>query len=306
MSIKQILKDAHCSWMDGQGPESDIIISSRIRVARNLANLPFPHLLSFEQAEQVISSVGDVIAKKSLSGKTGDFELIRMTDLPPVERQILVEKHLISPDLLDDFQKKAVAVREDEILSVMINEEDHLRLQCLMAGLNLNEAWTAINQLDNELEAGLDYTFDEHLGYLTACPTNVGTGIRASVMLHLPGLVKIDQIKNVLFTINKLGLAVRGLYGEGTEASGNLFQFSNQVTLGQTEEDIVTNLISVARQLLNQERTAREALFKQRREQMEDRAGRAYGLLKHARLMSSDEVMRLLSDLRLGIDLGFY
>ncbi len=305
MSIKHSLKDSHSPWMDGQGQESDIIISSRIRIARNLAKLPFPHLLSFEQADQVISSVGDAIRKNIPPGKTGDFELIRMTDLPSVERQVLVEKHLISPDLLDDFQKKAVAVRKDEILSVMINEEDHLRLQCLMAGLNLNEAWNLINLLDNELEAVLDYSFDEHLGYLTACPTNVGTGIRASVMLHLPGLVKINQIKSVLFTINKLGLAVRGLYGEGTEASGNLFQFSNQITLGQTEEDIITNLISVARQLLNQERAAREALFKQRREQMEDRSGRAYGLLKHANLMSSDEVMQLLSDFRLGIDFGF-
>lgn len=305
MSLKQIINDAHSCWMDGTGVGADVIISSRVRVARNLANLPFPHLLSAEQAEEVICAVETVIKKSSLQEKLGIMELTRMSELMPVERQILVEKHLISLDLLEDFQKKAVAIRDDETLSVMVNEEDHLRLQCLLPGLHLSEAWELANCLDDELESGLDYAFDEQLGYFTACPTNVGTGMRASVMLHLPGLVMVNQIKGVLSTVTKLGLAVRGLYGEGTEALGNLFQISNQITLGQTEEDIVTNLVSVTRQLLNQEKATREALRKERREQLEDLVGRAYGLLKHARLMTSEEVMRLLSDLRLGIDMGF-
>jgi len=305
MALQQIISEAHSHWMDGRGAESDIAISSRLRVARNLTNLPFPHLLTQEQAEQVIGKVNAAIEKKSLKEKTGALELVRMSALTPVERQILVEKHLISPDLLEDYQKKAVVVRDDEVLSIMINEEDHLRIQCLLPGLQLEEAWELVDRLDDELEATLDYAFDERLGYLTACPTNVGTGMRASVMLHLPGLVLVKQIKSVLAAVAKLGLTVRGLYGEGTEASGNLFQVSNQVTLGLTEEDIITNLLSVARQLINQERSAREALGRENREQLEDRVGRAYGLLKHARLMSSEEAMRLLSDLRLGIDLGF-
>lgn len=305
MTLRQIVSEAHSRWMDGQGADADIVISSRIRVARNLTGYPFPHLLSGSQADQVISAVKEAVERPSLKGKAGVMELVRMTELSPVERQILVEKHLISPDLLEDFQKKAVVLREDETISIMVNEEDHLRIQCLLPGLQLNEAWELVDRLDDELEAALDFAFDERLGYLTACPTNVGTGMRASVMLHLPALVMIRQIKNVVATVTKLGLTVRGLYGEGTEASGNLFQVSNQVTLGLTEEDIITNLLSVTRQLIGQERSAREALRRESREQLEDRVGRAYGLLKHSRLMSSEEAMRLLSDLRLGIDMGF-
>jgi protein arginine kinase len=305
MTLKQVVGEAHSRWMDGQGAEADIVISSRVRVARNLTGFPFPHLLSGDQAGKVVAAVKGAVEKPALRNRAGNLELIRMAELTPVERQILVEKHLISPDLLEDFEKKAVVLNEDETISIMVNEEDHLRIQCLLPGLQLNEAWEAVDRLDDELEATLDYAFDERLGYLTACPTNVGTGMRASVMLHLPALVMIRQIKNVVATVNKLGLTVRGLYGEGTEASGNLFQVSNQVTLGLTEEDIITNLLSVTRQLIEQERTAREALRKESREQLEDRVGRAYGLLKHSRLMSSEEAMRLLSDLRLGIDLGF-
>lgn len=304
MSVKEILNNPHSPWMDGTGPEADIVISSRVRVARNLANLPFPHLLSRDKAEEVIRNVRSAIESRTFRGKVGRMELIRMKDLTPVERQVLVEKHLISPDLLENYEHKAVAISEDEVLSVMVNEEDHLRLQCLLPGFQLQRAWELVSRLDDGLEATLDYAFDEKLGYLTACPTNVGTGLRASVMLHLPGLVMVDQVKSVLGTITKFGLTVRGLYGEGTEAKGNLFQVSNQVTLGQTEEDIMANLLSVTRQLLAQERAAREALYRERKEQVEDRVGRAYGLLKHARMMTSEEAIRLLSDLRLGIDLG--
>ncbi|OAT85182.1 protein arginine kinase [Desulfotomaculum copahuensis] len=303
MPLKETLNNAHSHWMDGSGPEADIVISSRVRVARNLAQLPFPHLLSPQQAGQVIDAVRAAADSAAVREKAGELTVIRMNELTPVDRQILVEKHLISPDLLEDFERKAVVLREDEVLSVMINEEDHLRLQCLLPGLQLNEAWQLVNALDDGLEATLDYAFDEKLGYLTACPTNVGTGMRASVMLHLPGLVLVNQIRGVLAAISKLGLTVRGLYGEGTEAAGNLFQISNQITLGQAEEDIVAGLISVTRQLLGQERAAREALSRERKEQLADRVGRAYGVLKHACIMSSEEAMRLLSDLRLGINL---
>lgn len=303
MSLKETLNNAHSHWMEGSGPDAGIVISSRVRVARNLTQLPFPHLLSPQQADQVIEAVRTAAGNPAVREKAGELTVSRMNELTPVERQILVEKHLISPDLLENFERKAVALREDEVLSVMINEEDHLRLQCLLPGLQLVEAWQLVNGLDDGLEANLDYAFDEKLGYLTACPTNVGTGMRASVMLHLPGLVLVNQIRGVLAAISKLGLTVRGLYGEGTEAAGNLFQISNQITLGQAEEDIVAGLISVTRQLLGQERAAREALNRERKEQLADRVGRAYGVLKHACIMPSEEAMRLLSDLRLGINL---
>lgn len=272
-----------------------------MRVARNLAGMPFPHLLSLEKSEEVIHAVRLAIENKEAGELLGDLELIGLGELSPVERQILVDKHLISPDLLNNFQAKAVVLRDDEVVSIMVNEEDHLRIQCLLPGLQLKEAWDIINRVDDGLEKTLDYAFSEKLGYLTACPTNVGTGMRASVMLHLPGLKLTKQLGGVLAAIGKLGLTVRGLYGEGTEALGDLFQISNQITLGQAEEEIITNLISVTRQILAQEQAARRALYKDRREAMEDRVFRAFGILQYARILSSEEAMRLFSDLRLGL-----
>lgn len=303
MALKDTVNRAYSNWMTGSGPENDIVISSRIRVARNLSHFAFPHMLSVDKADEVIHAVSLALENKELKFTSGRLEVSRMSELSPVERQILVEKHLISPDLLQDYEKKAVALRDDEVISIMINEEDHLRVQCILPGLQLESAWEQVDKLDDGLEKTLNYAFSEQLGYLTACPTNVGTGLRASVMVHLPGLVHTDQIKNVLATVSKLGLTVRGLYGEGTEAAGNLFQISNQVTLGHTEMEIIQNLVSVTKQLLEQERTAREALYRDRREQLEDRIGRSYGILKHARLISSDEAMKRFSDVRLGIDL---
>ena len=302
MSIKETVNNPHSHWMEASGPEADIVISSRVRVARNLNKSPFPHLLSESDARDIIHSVSLAIGNNE-EARTRSLELVELGELTPVERQILVEKHLISPDLLENFEKKAVVISQDEVISIMVNEEDHLRLQCLLPGLQLKEAWDSINLLDDELEKTLEYAYDEELGYLTACPTNVGTGLRASVMLHLPGLVLVNRIKDILGSVSKLGLTVRGLYGEGTEASGDLFQVSNQITMGQTEEDIINALISVTGQIVNSERAAREALLRERREQMEDRVGRAYGLLTHARIISSEEAVRLLSDLRLGVSL---
>lgn len=303
MSIKDTVNRVYSHWMEASGPESDVVVSSRVRVARNLVNLPFPHMISESQARQVIHAVGVAIENSILPAQPGKLELTEMVELSPVERQILVEKHLISPDLLEDFQKKAVVLRDDEVISIMVNEEDHLRLQCLLPGLQVKEAWDLINKLDDGLEKTLEYAYDENLGYLTACPTNAGTGLRASVMLHLPGLALVNRIRDVLGSVSKLGLAVRGLYGEGTEASGNLFQVSNQVTLGQTEEDIVNALITVTGQIIAGERAARQALFKERKEHIEDRVGRAYGLLRHAGIMTSEEAVKLLSDLRLGVSM---
>lgn len=303
MSIKETVNSAKSGWMMGGGPEGDILISSRVRIARNLKGFAFPHLLELEKSEQVISAVQLALENQGLKERVGDLELTRMSELSPVERQILVEKHLISPDLLEEYQKKAMALRDDEVISIMLNEEDHLRIQCLLPGLQLEKAWELVNQMDDALEDTLDYAFSENFGYLTACPTNVGTGMRASVMLHLPGLVMVDQVGVVLATISKLGFAVRGLYGEGTEALGNLFQLSNQVTMGHSEEEIINSLNSVTRQILTQERQARNALLQQRKDQLKDKVGRSYGLLKYAHMVSSKEAMRRLSDIRLGVEL---
>ncbi|RJQ25662.1 MAG: protein arginine kinase [Peptococcaceae bacterium] len=304
MSIKETVSSAHSKWMDGFAPESDVVISSRVRAARNLEQFPFPHLLDEEKAAQVINAVREAVAHKEMVDRVGVLELVVLNELSPLERQIMVDKHLISLDLLLESQKKAVVLREDEVISVMVNEEDHLRIQCLQPGLQLDQAGQLVNLVDDLLGKTLDYAFMEKWGYLTTCPTNIGTGMRASVMLHLPGLVLVGQLGGALNTISKLGLTVRGLYGEGTEAAGDLFQVSNQVTLGQSEEEIISNLTSIVRQLLAQERVARQALYREKRELVEDRVWRAYGILKHARVLSSEEALKLFSSLRLGFDLG--
>jgi len=303
MPLKETVGSSHSRWMDADGPESGIAISSRIRVARNLAGIPFPHLLKNSNAEDVIHAVRLAVEDKELVRQAGVLELSLLSELSPVERQILVDKHLISPDLINSFERKAVVLRDDEVISIMINEEDHLRIQCLLPGLQLQDAWDLINQVDDGLEKTLDYAYSEQLGYLTACPTNVGTGLRASVMLHLPALGLVKQLKGMLNAIGKVGLTARGLFGEGTEALGDLFQISNQITLGQTEEEIINNLTAVVRQIIAQERASRMALYKERREFIEDRVYRAYGILKNAYILSYEEAMRLFSDLRLGVEM---
>ena len=303
MGIKETVSNPYSKWLDASGPDSDVVISSRIRLARNIINHPFPHLLGGEDADKVVYAVDSVLEHSPFKDALGGMELSRMTELSPTERQILVEKHLISPALLEQPEKKAVVLRDDEVVSIMVNEEDHLRIQCLLPGLQLKECWDIANQVDDGLEQILDYAFCEEKGYLTSCPTNVGTGLRASVMLHLPALVMTQQLSSVLTSLSKLGLTVRGLYGEGTQATGNLFQVSNQVTLGLTEEEIIDNLLMVAAQLVSQERAARQALYKEQRHHIEDRVWRAYGLLRYARLITSSEAMSLFSDLRLGVDL---
>jgi len=303
MAIKETVNKAYSRWMKADGPESDVVVSSRVRVARNLAGIPFPQLLNAEKAAEVIHAVRLAVENKEAWEMTGELEISALSELSPVDRQILVDKHLISPDLLNNFQNKAVVLRDDEVISIMVNEEDHLRIQCLLPGLQLKEAWDIVNAVDDGLEKTLEYAFSEKLGYLTSCPTNVGTGVRASVMLHLPGLKLTNQLGGILGVIGKLGLTVRGLYGEGTNALGDLFQISNQITLGQPEGEIINNLISVTRQILAQEKTARGVIYKDRREAIEDRVYRAYGILKYARILSSEEAMRLFSDLRLGLGL---
>lgn len=304
MGLKSLINSSHVKWMDGDGPESDIVISSRIRIARNIKGMTYPHLMSNKEAEPVFHAVQLVMSQIQNIDGLGNMEFVPITELTPVERHLLMEKHLISPALLKDIDKKAVVLSDDQIVNIMLNEEDHLRIQCLMPGLQLTKAWELADKLDDMLEQTLDYAFSEQLGYLTVCPTNLGTGLRASVMLHLPGLTMLNQMGSVVNAISKIGLTVRGLHGEGSGAVGNLYQVSNQITLGHTEEEIINSLTSVVKQLIEQERTARKSLHRDNKYRLEDRIFRAYGLLKHARLLTSGESMKLISDVRLGVDLG--
>jgi protein arginine kinase len=229
---------------------------------------------------------------------------INMADLDELDRQVLFERHLISREFAERGKGSGVVIRLDEGLSVMVNEEDHLRLQAMKPGLDLKGTWEAINRLDSEIEKKVHYAFSPKLGYLTACPTNLGTGIRASVMLHLPGLVLMNEINPVVKGMGKIGLAVRGLWGEGTEATGNMFQISNQITLGEKEEDIVANIEQIVLEIIEHEKNARARLLEKKDPIVKDHVGRAFGILSHAHILSSKEALDLLSGLRLGVDLG--
>ncbi len=304
MPREQLFKEIRSKWVTSEGPSSDVVLTSRIRLARNLRSHPFPHLMSEDQAKDLLSQLKDLVTLGTGRGDIGNLEFMPLSHLEPIDRQVLVEKHLISPDLARSRHPgAAVIMRDDEAVSIMINEEDHLRIQCLYPGLQLEECWKLANKLDDIVESKLDYAFDQNRGYLTACPTNVGTGLRASVMVHLPGLVMTQQIGRVLAAISQVGLVVRGLYGEGTESSGNIFQISNQITLGPSESEIMHNLVAVIKQIVEQERASRQALFKSNRVALEDRVFRSWGLLTNVRLLTSQEAMKLLSDVRLGYDL---
>lgn len=303
MQLEEILRDTSTRWLQNTGPASDIVISSRVRLARNLAEMPFPTRLSQEKGEEVLKRVEE--GSRAVGEGLGEpLSFFRLKELSPLERQVLVEKHLISPQHARDADLAAVVLKRDESVSIMVNEEDHLRIQCLFPGLQLEEALELGNRVDDLLEQKIDYAFDADHGYLTTCPTNTGTGLRASVMMHLPGLVMTNQAAPVFNTLSKVGVTVRGLYGEGSQAIGNLFQVSNQLTLGQSEEEILENLQAISRQLIDRERSAREWVLSEMRTHLEDRVGRAYGILTNARVITSNEAMALLSDLRLGIDLN--
>lgn len=299
---KERRRDLFSKWMEGSGPESEIVISTRVRLARNICDFPFPSLASDEQLENIFR-LAEAIFRDQQDRLPG-FRFLNINALSAVFRQVLVEKHLISPLLTKETHARALAVADDEAISLMVNEEDHFRIQCILPGLQLEQAWAEASRHDDLLESQANYAFHEEIGYLTACPTNVGTGLRVSVMLHLPALVITRRINHILAAVGQVSLAVRGIYGEGTEMIGNLFQISNQITLGQSEEEIWQNLYSVARQLINQEKKAREQLLNEGRERLADRAGRALGILYHGHLLGSQETMQFLSDIRLGVDLG--
>lgn len=304
MSLERFINQAISPWMSEEGPDSDIVLSSRIRLARNFEEYKFPTLFSHEEAKAIIIKMEDVLSKTNFN-KFGQMELLKIDELQPLQKRVLVEKHLISPHLAEDSPYGAVLLTENEEVSIMVNEEDHIRIQCLFPGLQLSESLNAANDIDDWLESQIQYAFDEKHGYLTSCPTNVGTGLRASVMMHLPGLILTQQINRIIPAINQLGLVVRGIYGEGSEALGNIFQISNQITLGKSEEDIGRDLKGVVSQLISQERSAREALRKTSNIQLEDRVFRSLGVLTNSRIIETKEAAKCLSDVQLGIDMGY-
>lgn len=288
-------------WLRGVGPDNDIVVSTRIRLARNLASYPFSNRASAHQKAEIDHLLQERLSKIDFLPK---LEHLSLSQFGPLERQFLVERQLISREFANTDGPRGVALSPQETISVMINEEDHLRLQVLRCGYALDDAWQEIDRLDDALEQKVNYAFSEEFGYLTACPTNVGTGMRASVMMHLPALVIQKEIEKVFRALQKINLAVRGLYGEGSRASGDFYQISNQVTLGKSEATILTDLRGVIPQIIQYERQARQALTRDRREITEDRVRRALGTLRNATMMTSEETMDLLSSVRLGINLG--
>ncbi|MDO3412996.1 protein arginine kinase [Saccharibacillus sp. CPCC 101409] len=303
MSDFAFTEHALSGWMRSEGKDSDIVISSRVRIARNLRALPFPLVASGEQAEEVQRLV--VEAAERASDQLGPLHPIELDELNETDRQVLVEKHLVSPTLANESQEAAVVLSDDESLSIMVNEEDHIRIQCLYPGFQVKSAWERATEVDDVLEEHIDYAFDDRRGYLTSCPTNVGTGLRASVMIHLPALVMTHQLGRILNAVSQVGLTVRGIYGEGSEAQGNLFQVSNQITLGQSEREIVDNLEGIVAQIIEYERQARNRLVGESKIRLYDRVMRSYGILTHAAIMDGKEAAQRLSDVRLGVDLGW-
>ncbi|NLL81359.1 MAG: protein arginine kinase [Tissierellia bacterium] len=286
-------------WLE-EPAEQDVVISTRIRVARNLKDYTFPLYMSVEESDNLTNEVLQTV-KDEFS--EANYRFYRISDLSQKERLMFVEEHLISPSLMEKLDKSSFLVRDDEKATIMINEEDHLRIQILLAGLKFEEAWLLCSEIDDKLEAKLNFAYDAELGYLTACPTNVGTGLRASVMVHLPCLAMVGNINALIEALRKVGLTLRGMYGEGTKGLGNLYQISNQTTLGETEEEIINKLNKLIQQVVSKERKTREYLKEKKGINLEDTVYRSYGILKNSRLITSKEAMKHLSNVKLGYDL---
>lgn len=290
-------------WMTGESGHDAVVLTSRVRLARNLRGESFPGWATKESRVKVLGRIKEQVEElaEMKDGFSQDLD-----SLSSLQKQVMVERHLISREQAARGEGSAAVVNRKQTLSLMINEEDHLRMQAIRPGLRLSEAYELVSGIDEQLEDHLEFAFDHELGYVSACPTNLGTGMRASAMLHLPGLVLSDQIGQVLQGVGKLGLAVRGFFGEGTESLGNLFQISNQSTLGESELTIIRRLERVIGDVAKHERNARLKLIEDDPEMVYDRVGRAYGTLRHAYVIASKEALNLLSLLRLGAELGFF
>ena len=302
MTIASLI-DAQSELTDSASSKSAIVLMTRVRLARNLAGHSVPGWAKGPQRDQVLE-----VCRTAVTATPQMKRCFNLTvgDLSELEKQILVERHLISRELSGAKSGAGVVISKDQTFSVMMNEEDHLRIQVLRSGFNLKKAWNAINDFDTALEEHLDFAFSPTFGYLTACPTNLGTGLRGSAMMHLPALVISNQMEKVVRAVNQLGMVVRGLFGEGSDASGSIFQISNQTTLGESEDEIIKRLTSVLQSIIEHELNAREKLLEADAGKLLDKVGRAYGILQNSHLLSSSEAMNLLSLIRLGIDLGAF
>jgi len=288
-------------WLYGEGPENDIVISSRIRLARNITGFPFL-VRSNEQNRTQVRETLRKIMPSLFPGKDAGF--VDLQKIPPIDRLFLLERQLISREIAETEGPRAVIIDQSERFSIMVNEEDHLRIQSVTSGLDLQKVWALMDDLDDRLESRVNFAFHEKWGYLTACPTNVGTGMRVSVMLHLPALVITKEIEKVFRSLQKVNLAVRGMYGEGSQALGDFFQISNQITLGKTEVELIQKVSDIIPQIISYERQAREFLRKEKLDMILDRSSRAVGVLSTARTISSEEAMDHLSNIRLGVNMG--
>ena len=289
-------------WMEDTGPDSDVVVSSRARLARNLSGFPFVNQASDQQQHEIVQIVRSLPITDTAGG---DLSWIDMSHATRHDRQLLFERHLVSRQFVDGDQPRAVAVGDNDSLSVMVNEEDHLRMQVLLPGLRLDDAFSRLRTIDQGLDSSADIAVHPRWGYLTACPTNLGTACRLSVMLHLPGLRFTNEMERVRRAAKDLHLAVRGYYGEGSESSGDFYQVSNQVTLGVREEDLLAEFQTiVVPQLIDYEREARRMLSDRNQTMLDDRIHRAVGILRSARILGIEEAMKLLSRLRLGVAIG--
>lgn len=283
-------------WLEGISVDEDVAVSTRVRVARNLSKYKFPSNMSLEENDALVSD----ILNSAKDIVDGEYKYIRTMDLTKVEQQSYIEDHLISPNMVKKKDISSFLLRKDERATIMINEEDHIRIQTLFSGLNLRKAWELCSKIDDELDENLEYAYDERLGYLTSCPTNVGTGLRASVMVHLPCIKMTGNINSVIDGLRKLGITVRGIYGEGSRALANLYQISNQTTLGESEEEVMDKLDKVIRQIVSKERVIRNYLIENMSLELKDKVYRSFGILKYSRILNSKEAMNHLSNLRMG------
>lgn len=294
--------DTMPKWLQGQLPQQDVVISTRIRIARNINEYKFPMYMSLEEADKMTNELLVTFKDKF---QDFNYRFLNIGNLSQIQRLNYIEGYLISKDLIQKADKSSFLLREDEKATVMINEEDHIRIQALVPGLDFLGAWQICSEIDDRLGSSINYAFHKDLGHLTACPTNVGTGMRASVMVHLPSISMTGNLNNMFETLRKVGLTARGIYGEGTEGIGNMYQISNQTTLGETEEDIMSKLNKIIGQIVNRERRTRLYLKEKKGIQLEDKIFRSFGILKNSRLLSSREAISLLSDVKLAYDMGY-
>jgi len=290
-------------WYNSYDTDNNIVISSRIRLARNIKKYPFSSKLSEQKALELIDDVKKSI-KDSRTSFGDSFEFINIKEKSDVEKYSLIENHSVSPELVNKDTPVSVLIKDDETVSIMINEEDHIRIQTVLPGYNIEKAWDLADKIDDLIEESVEYAFDEDYGYLTSCITNIGTGMRASFMIHIPLIEMCGQVRNISQAINKFGMTLRGIYGEGSESLGSIYQISNQVTLGKSEKEIIEALKNVTNQIIEQENNLRNEMIREHKIDFEDKIFRSYGVLTNCRKISSKEAMQLLSDLRLGFMMG--